>query len=38
MGDIRLRQFAKCMMQGDFGDLEGAESIGFSRGQLGFVV
>ena len=26
------------MIQGDFGDVEGAESIGFSHGEFGFVV
>jgi len=38
VGDIRFRQFAKCMIQGDFGDVEDAESVGFSHGQFGLVV
>ena len=38
VGDIRFGQFAKCMIQGDFGDVEGAEPIGFSHGEFGFVV
>ena len=26
VGDVRLRQFTKCMIQGDFCDVEGAET------------
>jgi hypothetical protein len=38
VGDIGFRQFPKCMVQGDFRDMEGAEPIGFSHGQFGLVV
>src|SRR5271169_4016998 len=38
VGDIRFRQFAKCMIQGDFCHMEGAEAVGFSHGQFGLVV
>jgi hypothetical protein len=36
--DARFRQFTKCMIQGSFCDVEGAEAVGFSHGQLGLVV
>jgi hypothetical protein len=35
VGDVRLRQFAKCMVQRGFRDVEGAEAVGFSHGQFG---
>jgi hypothetical protein len=38
VGDIGFRQFAKCMIQGDFCDMEGAEVVGFSHRQFGLVV
>ena len=38
VGDIRLRQLAKCVIQRDFRDVEGAEAVGFSHGQFGLVV
>ena len=38
MGNVRLRQFAKCMVQRGFRDVEGAEAVGFSHGQFGLVV
>jgi hypothetical protein len=37
VGDIRFRQFAKCMIQRDFRDVEGSEAVGFSHGQFGLV-
>jgi hypothetical protein len=38
MGDVWLRQFAKCMIERDFHDVEGPEAVGFSHGQFGLVV
>src|SRR6202035_4794322 len=38
VGDVRLRQFAKCMLQLCFRDVECAEAVGFSHGQFDFVV
>ena len=38
VGDVRLRQFAKRMIQRDFRDVEGAKAVGFSHGQFGLVV
>jgi hypothetical protein len=38
VGDVRLRQLAKCMIQRGFRDVEGSESVGFSHGQFGLVV
>ena len=38
VGDVRFRQFAKCMIQCDFRDVEGSEAVGFSHGQFGPVV
>jgi hypothetical protein len=38
VGDIRLRQSAKRVIQRDFRDVEGAEAVGFSHSQFGLVV
>ena len=38
VGDVRLRQFAQCVIQRYFRDMEGAETVGFSHGQFGLVV
>ncbi|HEY2597283.1 MAG TPA: cytosine permease, partial [Candidatus Dormibacteraeota bacterium] len=38
VGGVRFRQFAKCMIQRDFRDVEGSEAVGFSHGQSGLVV
>ena len=38
VGDIRFRQFAKCVIQRGFRHMEGAETVGFSHGQFGLVV
>src|SRR5215471_10043252 len=38
VGRVGLRQFAEGVVEGDFGDAEGAESVGFSHGELGLVV
>ena len=38
MGGVWLRQFAKCMIQRHFQDVEGAEAVGFSHAQFGLVV
>src|SRR5271166_5799034 len=38
VGDVRLRQSAKCVIQRDFRDVEGAEAVGFSHRQFGLVV
>src|SRR6202030_3053255 len=38
VGDVRFRQFAKCMIQRNFRDVEGSEAVGFSHGQFGLVV
>ena len=38
VGDVGFRQLTKCMIQGDFGDVEGTEPVGFSHGQFGLVV
>src|SRR5271165_4353175 len=38
VGDVRLRQSAKCVIQRDFRDVEGAEAVGLSHRQFGLVV
>jgi TolB-like protein len=38
VGDIGFRQFAKCMIQRGFRDVEGSEAVGFSHGQFGLVI
>ena len=38
VGKLRLRQLAKCMIQCDFRNPKGAESVGFSQGEFGFIV
>jgi hypothetical protein len=36
--DVRLGQFAKCMIQRGFQGVVGAEAVGFSHGHFGLVV
>src|SRR5208283_5420238 len=38
VGDVGFRQLTKCGVQGDFRDVEGAETVRFSHGQFGLVV
>ena len=38
MGEFWLGKFAKCMIERDFCDSEGAKSVGFSHGHFDFVV
>ena len=38
MGGVGLRQVTEGMVEGDFSDAEGAESVSFSHGELGLVV
>jgi hypothetical protein len=38
VGDVRLRQFAKCMVQRGFRDVEGAEAVGFRMVSLALLL
>jgi hypothetical protein len=38
VGKLRLRQLAKCMIQGEFRDAEGAKAVGFSHGHFDLVI
>ncbi len=38
VGELRLRKLAKHVIQGEFGDSEGAKPVGFSHGYFDLVV
>src|SRR6202049_5260582 len=38
VGGVRFWQLSEGVVEGDFGDAEGAESVGFSHSEFGFVV
>jgi hypothetical protein len=38
VGEFVLGKLAKCMVEGEFQDAEGAEAVRFSHGYFGFIV